>query len=113
MSDKPFPYTEPWASFDRQSYSMITEEFPHEKIFAVTLRPDAIHGNSVYAKTETSLIKDEYRTSGELNILMPIWSLRRGYVFLTTRPDQLRMRYEETIQNINPTFSQCRLYGSY
>jgi hypothetical protein len=82
---KPFSVrTEPWTSFDKQSYWVFTDDFVHNKLLTVKMNVKSAKGtvnlkNSLVRKTEA------LKTEGEIKLWFPIWNTRGGSLYFRSK----------------------------
>lgn len=82
---KPFSIrTEPWSSFDKQSYSIFTDDFVHEKLLTVKVNLKPSKG-AVNLKEVAERKGDNFKTGGEIKLWFPIWNSRNGALYFRSK----------------------------
>lgn len=82
---KPFSIrTEPWTSFDKQSYSIFTDDFVHNKLLTVKVNSKPSKG-TVNLKQSAVRKGDSFKTEGEIKLWFPIWNSRGGHLYFRSK----------------------------
>lgn len=112
---KPFSIrTEPWASFDRQSYAIVTDDFVHDKLLTVKVVQKPLKGG-LNLKSQVTKKGDVYRASSQIKLWLPILDSRNGTLYFRSRQDEIKIHYDDNLTEIknSPQFSYYNVYGSY
>lgn len=111
---KPFSIrVEPWASFDRQSYSIFTDDFVHEKLLTVKVNQKPSKA-TINLKEQVAKKGDNYKSSGEIKLWFPIWNSRNGALYFRSRSEGLKIHYDDGLKSANNSiFDYFNLYASY
>ncbi len=95
---KPFSIrTEPWTSFDKQSYFIFTDDFVHEKLLTVKVNQKPGKA-TINLKNQLAKKDDKLKASGEIKLWFPIWNSRNGYLYFRSRNDQFKLHYDDGLK---------------
>lgn len=90
-----FPFSfrnEPWASFDKQSYNIFTDDFVHDKLFKtkVIFTPYRTWRVDV---TESITTKDAgYRSGTDIKMAVPLWD--NASICFRSKGDHFKVQYD-------------------
>lgn len=111
---KPFSFrTEPWTSFDKQSYSIFTDDFVHEKLLTVKVSQKPGRG-TINLKESAERKGDAYKTSGEIKVWFPIWNSRSGHLYFRAKNNEIKVHYDDGLKATTVgDFNYYNLYTSF
>lgn len=95
---KPFSVrTEPWSSFDKQSYSIFTDDFVHEKLLTVKVNQKPL-GGTINLKNQITKKENTYKSSGEIKLWFPVWNTRSGHFYFRSRGEDFKIHYDDGLK---------------
>ena len=111
---KPFSTrSQPWTSFDKQSYNIFTDDFVHEKLLTVKASQNSTRG-TINLKGSVSKKGDSYKTGSEIKLWFPVWKARSGSLFFKSKDNNLKVHYDDGLHTINDsTLNSYNLYCSF
>lgn len=111
---KPFSVrSEPWTSFDKQSYNIFTDDFVHEKLLTVKANQSSTRG-TINLKGQVARKGDSYKTGSEIKLWFPIQKLSARSLFFKSKDDKIKVQYDNGLETINnSTLNSYNLYCSY
>ena len=98
---------EPWTAFPRDSYSILTDDFVHEKLLTVKVAAKANKG-TINLKNQIVAKSDNYQSSGQIKAWFPIW--KNGVFYLKSVNKQIKFHYDHGVKNYENF--DLNLYGS-
>ena len=94
---KPFSIrTEPWASFDQQSYNIVSDDFVHDKILTVKVNHKPLRG-TLNLKNQIAKKGETYKTLNEIKIWFPILASRNGTLYFRSKNDDIKIHYDDNL----------------
>lgn len=89
---------EPWSAFPKDTYSIILDDFVHEKLLCVKINSFRPHGN-VSLRNQVVSKKDNYNSSEEIKLWFPLW--KDGTLYFQSTPKELKLHYDNGIIKYN------------
>lgn len=112
-----FPFSfrnEPWASFDKQSYAIFTDDFVHDKIFTTKFHYARERWWNVKL-TESITRKDaSYRIGTDVKMSIPLWD--DAYLCFRSKGEGFKVHYDHGMIGRTSSDGKTRyfnFYGSY
>lgn len=99
---------EPWTAFPRDSYSIITDDFIHEKLLTVKVASKTEKG-TINLKNQVVAQGDNYKSSGEIKFWFPVW--QTGTIYFKSINKEFKLHYDNGVKDVQGL--NLNFYGSY
>ena len=88
---------EPWASLDKNSDSIFTDDFVHDKLVTVKVSQVASKG-TVNLKGAVSKKGEKLQASEEIKLWFPAWN-RGGSLYFKSKGNDVKLQYDDGNRN--------------